>query len=141
MNVNLTEQEEARLNSLAIAVDCTSQEYLERVVSRHLRVKKGSLVSLLPKLLDKSTTYFGISGKELFSKKRERILVDPRKCVSMYALDNFRIGVVDMGKATNRNHSTISAHKRDGKKLLESDKSFRKMYYDYEEAMNEHFGM
>jgi chromosomal replication initiation ATPase DnaA len=116
------------------------ENYISWILSNATRKYYADKSEYLPELIEASVKYFLIDKKELFSARRYRHLVDPRRMISMFAINELRAGWTDVGLATNKDHSTIVAHRRQGTELLEYDKEFRNRYEIYHDHMKKALG-
>lgn len=69
-----------------------------------------------------------ISRAELFSVKRDRNLVDARKVVAKYLIENTNYTYAQLGKLFNRNHATLIHMRKSTAIHMEMDREFQLLY-------------
>lgn len=79
--------------------------------------------------------YRPVTDAELFSKKRNRRIVEARQLIMYFISSNTRLGVVRIGRIFNRDHTTVLHSNKAVRNLTETDDSYRKEFQMIEEQI------
>jgi chromosomal replication initiator protein len=80
--------------------------------------------------------YLGVTRDVVYSNIRKRELVQARQLIHSFARQNFRMSLEEIGsRAGYKDHATVLHSCKTVKNLVETDKSFRRLYNDIEKAL------
>jgi len=78
--------------------------------------------------------------ESILSPTRLRRIVDARKLIMMYMLENTNVTTTRLGKLMKRDHATVIHNYRQARSLVASkDKEFINMYYVFKELIDQEF--
>jgi chromosomal replication initiator protein len=99
----------------------------------HLKLDEGITFEKIERTVSQ---YTGVPVEAIYQKTRKREVVQARQLIHSFAKQNFRMSLESIGfRAGGKDHATVSHSCKTIDNLLDTDKSFKKLYQTIENAL------